>query len=89
MEYRKQHPKKDFVNRTIKLAHEFQNHQLSTTLQVNLLLGTVILPRAHWSENQNNNVVFTSDKKMRYTKSLSLETGKYTVFNKRLSLNLI
>lgn len=48
MEYDKHKPEKDFVLRTIELAHELQSHRYNTTLQVNLLFGSVIFTKACW-----------------------------------------
>lgn len=34
--------------RTIQFAKDFCDYEHSTTLQINLLFGTVMLPKAHW-----------------------------------------
>ena len=46
--YNESEPVKDFVARTIRIANEFKEHPYSTTLQINLLFGTVMLPKSHW-----------------------------------------
>ncbi len=48
MGYDKNKPERDFVLRTIELAHELKKHRYNTTLQVNLLFGSVIFTKACW-----------------------------------------
>ena len=48
MKYHETQPEKDFVKRTIEIAKEFKDHRYNTTLQINLLFGTVMLPKSHW-----------------------------------------
>ncbi|WP_320128712.1 HEPN family nuclease [uncultured Sphaerochaeta sp.] len=48
MEYNPIKPEKNFVERTIKLAKKLKDDEYSTTLQINLLFGTIMLPKSHW-----------------------------------------
>ena len=48
MEYNRTKPEKDFANRTIESANESKVHKDNTALQINLLFGTVMLPKSHW-----------------------------------------
>lgn len=57
--YNKTAPEIDFVKRSRLLAEELNNHRFSTTLQINLLFGTVMLPKSHWYQNlQSVNIDF-------------------------------
>lgn len=48
MEYNHKEPIFDFFRRSIELAEEFKDHKYNTTLQINLLLGTIVIPKANW-----------------------------------------
>lgn len=57
MEYKASEPEKDFVRRTFQLAKELKDHEYSTTLQINLLLGTVLLPKSRWYTELDQHII--------------------------------
>lgn len=61
MEYSITKPEKDFVKRTVELAKELADHRYCTTLQTNLLFGTIMLPKSHWYQSLDQHSINNGD----------------------------